>query len=172
MLLGLGKAHPGPARGELVLAKGDPGSVGLREVGLLLDGPGEELIPLVGHLTELLFARWNSTRTGEMGFSWAVWKFYMDPADDLRETIVLRVPKQQSPFINLRWKSSFLSPDDPKLESGINQTKVSHYILTLHGSVVRGREDGWRCGETALSSQISTFPTFPNECWLNFPAQS
>lgn len=93
---------------------------------MFLDAAGEEWIPVVGLLTELLSAWWSSTRTGEMGFFGAFWKFCMDPADDLRETSALRVPKQQSPFINLRWKSSFLSPDDPKSNSAINQTKVSH----------------------------------------------
>lgn len=67
-------------------------------------------------------------------------------------------------------KTLLLSPDYPNLKPGINQTKVSHYILTFYVSVMRGLLK--LCGETALSSRISTFFTFPNECWLNFPAQS
>lgn len=88
----------------------------------------------------------------------------------LKETSLLRVLKLQSPFINPRQKSSFLSPGDPKLKSGINQTKVSRYILTFYVSMMRGLLK--LCGETALSSHISTFFTFSFECWLNFPAQA
>lgn len=90
MMLVLGKEQPSPVRGKLLLNPGDPGdsgiqgsrnpgSPGLWEVAVCLDAPGE-WIPVVGHLTELLFGCWNSTRTGEIGFLEAFWKFCIDLA--------------------------------------------------------------------------------------------
>lgn len=53
-MLVLSKVHPRVARGELLLAKGYPGSAGLAKVGTFLDAHGEEQIPVVGYLTSSL----------------------------------------------------------------------------------------------------------------------
>lgn len=130
----------------------------------------------------LLFARSNSTRTDEIRFAWAFWKLYLEPADDTRETSLLRVPKQQSPFITLSWKSPYFSLQMIQNSSLVlTSPRLSHYILPLHEAGARVRGDYWNCVEK-LHSAHKYLPflhqperlvfAFTNEWWSNFTAQS
>lgn len=87
--------HSKVVGGEAVPA---PAGEGWAEVAPALGEP-------VDHLTELVFAWWNSTRSGEIRFFKAFWKFCMDPAGGLKETNLEFLNSK----VSLRWKSSFLS---------------------------------------------------------------
>lgn len=148
---------PSPARGKLLLDPGNPGNPG---------DPGNPCSPGLQEVAVCTRRRMDSScrSSGWTSFFpqhkiWWNWIFLVILevlyGHGLKETSLLRVPTQQSPFINLGWKSSFLSPDDPKLNSGINQTKVSHYILTFYVSVMRGLLK--LCGETQLTQLFHLF---------------